>query len=262
MEQITVSVRNGMFSTRVLTGGSGRPLVFLHGAGGLRPDSPYLSDLAQHFTLYAPWHPGFGDSEGIDHIDDVHDLATYYQDLFDALGLQGPAVVGHSFGGMIAAEIAAHCSASVGRLVLSAPVGLWRDDAPVMDIFTMSPEETAAAAWHDPQGELAKRYTTAPEDPEQVAIATIDRTRALAAAGKFLWPIPDKGLKKRIHRIKAPTLIIWGASDKLVPAVYAQEFHSRIPGSTLLTVEQAGHMTPLEQQSQWVTAVREFVERS
>lgn len=260
MEQLTVSVRNGQFSTRLLRGGTGRPLVFLHGAGGLRPNAPYLDALAQHFTVYAPWHPGFGESEGLEHLDDVHDLATYYQDLFDALGLERPAVVGHSFGGMIAAEIAAHCDCTVSRLVLVAPVGLWRDDVPVLDIFTMTPQETAAVAWHDPQSALALQFSAMPEDPAQLAEAMIERTKSLAAAGKFLWPIPDKGLKKRIHRIKVPTLILWGESDKLVPVEYAEEFRSRIPHARVLLLQAASHMAPIEQCDQFVAAVRDFIE--
>src|SRR5581483_2731416 len=210
MHETMIDVRDGVFRTRCYTAGSGRPLVFLHGAGGLRPDAPYLDELAQHFTVYAPEHPGWGASTGLEHLDDVRDLATYYQDLFDALGLEGPAVVGHSLGGMIAAELAAQCAHAVSRLVLVSPVGLWRDDAPVADFFTMSPDETAQAVWHDPAGALARRYSALPQDPEQLAGVLFERSRALAAAGKFLWPIPDKGLRKRLHRIKAPTLIVWG----------------------------------------------------
>jgi pimeloyl-ACP methyl ester carboxylesterase len=259
VEAITVSVHNGMFSTHLLKGGTGKPLVFLHGAGGLRTDAPYLEALAQRYTVYAPWHPGFGESEGLEYLDDVHDLATYYLDLFETLGVEQPAVVGHSLGGMIAAEIAAQCSCAVSKLVLVAPVGLWRDDAPVLDIFTMTPKDMAAVSWHDPEGEIARRYTSIPEDPELLANMMIERTQSLSAAGKFLWPIPDKGLKKRIHRIKAPTLIIWGESDRLVPPLYAEEFRSRIPGSTVLIVKQAGHQPPLEQHSQFVSAVTDFV---
>ena len=261
MEESTVSVRDGMFTTHLLKGGTGQPLVYLHGSNGLRPGAPWVEALTQHFTVYAPWHPGWGQSEGLEHLDDVRDLATYYLDLFDALGLERPAVVGHSLGGMIAAEMAAQCSEAVGRLVLVAPIGLWRDDAPVADIFTMGPQETMQLAFHDPESPVAQQLAMMPEDPQQRAEMTVERMQSLAAAGKFMWPIPDKGLKKRIHRIKTPTLIIWGESDKLVPPVYAQEFHSRIPGSRLLMLPQAGHLAPLEKLSDFVTAVRDFVEQ-
>jgi pimeloyl-ACP methyl ester carboxylesterase len=239
-----------MFTTHLLKGGTGKPLVFLHGAGGLRPGAPWLEALAARYTVYAPWHPGFGRSEGLEHIDDVRDLATYYQDLFDALGLQSPPVVGHSLGGMIATEIAAQCSVAASQLVLVAPVGLWRDDAPLPDIFTMGPQETAQLAFADPEGPLAQQAMTMPEDQEQLAALMIDRIQSLAAAGKFLWPIPDKGL---------PTLILWGEADKLAPPVYAEEFHSRIPGSKLVMVPGAGHMLPLEKQDVFVQAVTDFV---
>jgi pimeloyl-ACP methyl ester carboxylesterase len=84
------------------------------------------------------------------------------------------------------------------------------------------------------------------------------RAQALAAAGKFLWPIPDKGLKKRIHRIKTPTLILWGESDKLVPTVYAHEFHERIPGSRLAIVPEAAHMLPVEQAERVADEILRF----
>jgi pimeloyl-ACP methyl ester carboxylesterase len=259
VEEITVAVRDGMFTTHLLKGGAGRPLVFLHPVNGPRPGTPWLEALTQRYTVYAPWHPGWGQSEGLEHIDDVHDLATYYYDLFDALGLERPAVLGHSFGGMVAAELAAHCAGAVGSLVLVAPIGLWRDDAPVADIFTMNPRELVEAAVADPEGEIARRLAVMPEDPQQVADLMVERAQSMAAAGKFMWPIPDKGLKKRIHRIKAPTLIIWGTQDRLVPPVYAEEFHTRIPGSKVVLIEGAGHLVPVEKPDDFLRAVTEFL---
>src|SRR5262249_30571489 len=83
MEEKMVPVRNGMFETKLRTDGSGAPLLFLHGAGGLRGWDPFLVELAQHFTVYAPAHPGFETSTGLDHIDDIIDMVVYYNDLLD-----------------------------------------------------------------------------------------------------------------------------------------------------------------------------------
>lgn len=259
METKTISVRDGRFLTRYLTAGEGPPLVYLHAAGGLQGPLPLFEKLAAHFTVYAPWHPGWGERpEDLDHVDDVIDLALYYQDLFEALGLDRPILVGHSFGGMVAAEVAALCSPCLSRLVLIAPIGLWRDDAPIPDIFTMGPQELASLLWHDLESPAAQQMLARPQSDEEAAAAMIARIQALAATGKFIWPIPDKGLKKRIHRITAPTLILWGESDTLVPTVYAHEFHDRIRGSRVQIIAKAAHMLPVEQADRVAEAIIEF----
>ena len=123
----TVSVRGGRFSVRVRQAGAGAPLVYLHGSPGPLANE-LLEPLAQRFTVYQPTHPGWGESTGLDHLDDIIDLALFYYDLFDALGLTSVNLVGHSLGGMLAAEIAALNGSYVRRLVLCAPIGIWLDD--------------------------------------------------------------------------------------------------------------------------------------
>ncbi|MBI4641453.1 MAG: alpha/beta hydrolase, partial [Candidatus Tectomicrobia bacterium] len=229
----TVSVRDGMFTTRVFVEGEGKPLLFLHGIGGMQGSAPFLEGLARHFQVYAPWHPGYGASEGIDHIDDVIDLAFYYHDLLDALQLENPHIVGHSIGGMIGAEVAALCPHAVDKLILVAPMGLWLDQHPVADFCSITREELTQAIWHDPESPIAKEMTPVPTTPEEELRLNLERAQAFSTSGKFLWPIPDKGLKKRIHRIKASTLLIWGESDRLVPPVYGEEFLKRIKRARL-----------------------------
>jgi pimeloyl-ACP methyl ester carboxylesterase len=259
LETKTVSIRDGMFTTSYLTAGRGRPLVFLHGAYGNQP-LPLFDALAEHFTVYAPWHPGWGaDSpDDIEKVDDVIDLALYYQDFFDALGLDRPVLVGHSLGGMLAAEVAALCSPCVSRLVLIAPIGLWREDAPIPDIFTMGPQALAPLVWADPESPMAQAMLAQPDSQEETARRMLERAQALAAAGKFIWPIPDKGLKKRIHRIKTPTLILWGEQDKLAAPVYAQDFQEKIRGSQLVMIPNGSHMVMLEQQDRVVDEIVRF----
>jgi pimeloyl-ACP methyl ester carboxylesterase len=248
MERKTISIRNGMFTTPYLVAGSGRPLVFLHGAYG-NQELPLFGTLAEHFTVYAPWHPGWAPEspDDLHHLDDVVDLALYYQDFFEALGLERPVLVGHSLGGMFAAETAALCSPCVSRLVLIAPIGLWRDDAPIPDIFTMGPQELAPLVWSDPASPMAQAMLAQPESQEEQNRRILERQQSLAAAGKFIWPIPDKGLKKRIHRIKTPTLLIWGEDDKLASPVYADDFRRGIPQAQLVTVRNASHLVLVEQ---------------
>lgn len=259
MDQQRVSVRDGRFQVRLFTAGSGRPVVFLHGADGLRIPHPFLDRLAAQFAVYAPEMPGFGESTGLDNLDDVIDLVIYHLDLLDALGLEQPVVIGHSLGGMVAAEMAALYPTRLRKLVEIAPVGFWLDDCPVPDIFSVTPAELPPLLWHDPEGAIAREWNKRPADrmaQRELAIQTLQNS---AAAGKFLWPLPDKGLKKRIHRITAPTLLVWGASDKVVAPVYAKIWLDKIPGSRLVTIPEAGHMLPVERPDALVGAIAEFI---
>jgi pimeloyl-ACP methyl ester carboxylesterase len=259
MIESLVSIRRGQFQTFVRSEGEGDPLLFLHGAGGLGGWPPFLADLARSFRVVAPEHPGFGRSEGLEHLDDVIDLALYYTEFVEAMGLEQPYIVGHSLGGMIAAEMAAIAPDLASKLVLVAPVGLWLDEHPVMDFFAATPEELATAIFHDPSSSLAQEFMTMPSDPNAHLEAVLERTKNLSAAGKFLWPIPDKGLRKRIHRIAAPTLLLWGASDRLVPPIYGGEFLKRIDGARLTVIKGASHMLPFEKADEFVEVVTEFL---
>lgn len=261
MEEKTVSIRNGMFETKLRTGGSGEPLLYLHGAGGLQAWDPFLAELAKSFAVYAPSHPGFESSTGIEHIDDIIDLVVYYNDFLDAIGMESAHVVGHSMGGMFAAELAAMSPERVNTLVLCNAVGLWIDEHPVADFFAVTPPELASMLWHDTESEMAKAMFAVPEDEQEQLEQFLLRSQHLATAGKFLWPIPDKGLKKRIHRIKAPTLIVWGQSDGLAPAVYAQEFQKRIPGAEVTILQRCAHMPMYEDTDGFVRAVTAFLTR-
>jgi pimeloyl-ACP methyl ester carboxylesterase len=257
VETQMVPVRDGIFNIEVQSAGHGEPLVFLHGGTGATW-RPFLDDLTQDFSVYQPSHPGFGASTGLEYLDDVVDMAVFYLDLFDALGLQSVNLLGSSLGGMFGAEIAALGGSYVRKLVLQAPVGLWRDDAMPPDLFTMTPDEIARATYFDAEASQARLPQPDPNDKQAMARATIERQKALQTTGKFIWPIWDKGLKKRIHRIKAPTLLVWGEADGLVPPVYGEEFKGRIPGSRLVVIPQAGHVPMFEQREAFVSLVREF----
>lgn len=245
---------------QVASKGSGEPLVYLHGAFGYRGWHPFLDALAEDFTVYAPVQPGFVDgAPGPNDIDDMLDLTLYHFDLLDALGLEAPNMVGHFLGGMIAAEMAALRPASVGKLVLAAPAGLWLDDDPGVDYFATPANELRNVLFADANSEAANYLMPEPKDDLERGTQIIERVRSLATVGKFLWPIPDKGLKKRMSRIKADTLVVVGEQDKIVPPSYGSEFASRISGATAQTIAGAGHMMMLEQAGEFAEAVRFFL---
>jgi pimeloyl-ACP methyl ester carboxylesterase len=263
-----VKAWNDQVDARVRVGGSGPPVVFIHGAYGLTWD-PFLDAVAESFTVYAPEHPGTtpGAPDAIKPIDTLWDLVLYYYELFDALELETPAVIGHSFGGMVAAEVAATNPARVSKLVLIDPVGLWRDDAPVRNWMATQLTDLPKYLFADTNSPVAQMMfagaqamaANGAEPNDAMVDMQVQMMWSLACTGKFVWPIPDKGLKKRLHRIAAPTLIIHGEQDGIVPVVYAEEFRSRIPNARVEMIDGAGHLPQIEQQAKVVELVRGFL---
>ena len=244
---------------RVLEGGSGTPVVFFHGAGGLLADNPFLDALAQRYAVFAPEWPGYGDSTGDDLLEDMLDFALHGWDLVDALGLRQPHLIGHSMGGMIAAEMACLAPRDLSRLVLVAPAGLWLDAHPIPDIFAMLPHEIADVLFVDPARGAALLTGGADlTDIEALKDFYIVTQRRLAMAGKILFPIPNRRLSKRLYRLGAPTLVLWGAGDRLIAPAYAAQWTSLIAGARAQTIDRAGHMLPWEQPEAFVEAVVKF----
>ena len=256
----TIPVWQGQVHMRVRSKGQGPALVFLHGPWGPTWD-PFLDELAGSFTVYAPEHPGTSPGRPDDAyaLDGFWDLVLCYDELLTGLGLSGAAFVGHSFGAMVACEIAAGCPRHVERLVLIDALGLWREDTPIPNWMLLPHGDLPGRVFHDADGEGARHMFGVPEDPEARVMARVGLQWAMGATGKFLWPIPDKGLKKRIHRVRAPTLVVWGKEDRIVPFVYAKEFARRIEGARVETIEQAGHAPHLERPDAVARLIREFL---
>jgi pimeloyl-ACP methyl ester carboxylesterase len=233
---------------RYLEGGEGPDLVFLHGAGGVTAEDPLLAELATSHRVYAPLIPGYGDSEEAPEIRDMLDFTLHTWDVVAALGLKDPILVGHSMGGMIAAEMAAVQPNDVSRLALIAPAGLWDDDHPIADLFSTMPYEMPALLFHDAEAGAAMltagRNVT---DPGFLQTYLVTNARQLGMAGRILFPIPERGLAGRLYRIKARTVIVWGDSDRLIPPVYAHAFKKGVARAELVSIPEAGHMITLEQ---------------
>jgi pimeloyl-ACP methyl ester carboxylesterase len=251
----------GRIETEVEVAGSGPPLVYLHGPWGLGPDRAFVARLAGGNTVYAPKHPGTsrGDPDSVHALEGWLDLMLYHGELLDQLELAAPAVVGHSFGALVAAEFAASSPRSVGRLVLIDPVGLWRDDLPVKNWMILNDKARRPSLFADPEGEAARRFFEVPSEPAERVDTLAQSIWAQACSGKFVWPIADRGFKNRAHRIAAPTLIVWGKADRIIAPAYAQEFAGRIAGARVELIDQAGHLPHLEQPEAVAKAVRGFL---
>ena len=241
---------------RYFEAGTGPDLVYLHGAGGVTVDDPFLKALAENHHVYAPLLPGYGDSEEAPELRDMLDITLHAWDVVDALGLRDPVLVGHSMGGMIAAEMAAVQPNDVTRLALIAPAGLWMDNHPIADLFATMPYEMPQLLFHDAAAGAA--ILTAGrnvEDPNFLQTYLVQNARQLGMAGRILFPIPERGLSQRLPRIKAKTVIVWGDSDRLIPPVYAHPFRKGIKGAELVSIPEAGHMVILEKTAAVVDAV-------
>jgi pimeloyl-ACP methyl ester carboxylesterase len=236
---------NARLAIDTLESGSGAPLLFLHGAGGLAWD-PYLDALAERRRVIAPFLPGTSRSSDISQVRDLWDLVLCYYDLLDALQIDRADVIGHSMGGMIACELAANDPSRVGRLVAIAPAGLFDMNDPMPDIFAMLPQELAERVLVDPKSPIAEMLGALPDNVDEQMEVLIQRLSTLNAAAKFLWPIPDKGLIRRLPRIKAPTLLIWGRQDGLIPVGYGSAFREAIAGARLEVLDGASHLVQLE----------------
>jgi pimeloyl-ACP methyl ester carboxylesterase len=246
----------------VLEAGDGAPLVFLHGAGGVPAWEGVLPLLAREYHVYAPLLPGFGRSTGLEYLEDQFDLFLHGFDVIDALGLERPYLVGESMGGWMAAEMAALRPQSVGRLALAAPIGLWRDESPVEDLFGHMVHEMVPLLFHDQRSPAAQRMLALTElfsDKDDRTEDQIEMLLALArgfrTAAKFLFPIPEHGLEHRLWRITAPTLVLWGEQDRFIAPCYADIFAEKIRRACITLVPEAGHLVGLERPEASARAV-------
>jgi pimeloyl-ACP methyl ester carboxylesterase len=245
---------------RVWEKGTGEPLGFLAGLGGLNAWTPFLDRLSETRRVIVPSLPGFpgaGPSHKL--LDSLTDWIAATLDLLEASGLDGCDLVGHSVGGMLAAECAAMSRPTVKRLVLIAPFGLFDEEEPVTDVWARRANEIPGLYSTKPDAFAAARLTPPKQQTSDEATQwLVVQTRASEAAARLVWPIGDLGLVKRLHRITQPTLLVWGAEDRIVPAGYAKRFAERISGPTeIRTVAGAGHAVDFDEAGVSAELVRD-----
>jgi pimeloyl-ACP methyl ester carboxylesterase len=254
----TLEIPNvGRFEVELWTQGTGAPVLYLHGFERHPGGAGFLQRLAENRTVYAPEQPGYGSSRGFENFHDVLDVALYYRELVESWGVEKIDVIGHSLGGMFAAELAAVAPHLVGKLVLVNAYGLWLDDEPTLDPFGAA-DAVKAAKWHGaPPKSEPTNFVPVPDDPAAPILFTAQN---LGSATKFMWPIADRGLRRRLPHVDAPTLVVHGTSDGLLPVSYAEEFVRLVPNAELALIQAAGHYPMVEQEDQFVTVVEKFLD--
>lgn len=235
--------------------GAGEPLLFLHGIQGINTWPRALDLLAERFEVIAPDHPGFGLSDDAERIDDISDLAYFYLDALDVLGLPPVHLVGQSIGGWAALDMAIRSSERLKSLTLVSAAGIRVKGVPRADTFICTHDELAhllfaGDAWADWHAEWS-----APELGD-----IYDRNRI--AAAKLSWQprLFDPKLEKWLHRVSVPTHIVWGQDDAVLPPAYATALQERIVGARITLLPDCGHLAHLERPDLFSAGVRAFIE--
>jgi len=223
-------------------GGSGEPLLFLHGAGGAPAILPFMEKLAARFDVLVPEHPGYGLSGEPGWLDNIHDEAYFYLDFLRALDLRNVTLVGNSMGGWIAMEMAVRDTSRLKSLVLVSPAGVAAPGVRPADIFLMSPEELVRHLFADQR--LAQARLAEPVTPESIDIGLKNRH----TTARLAWEprLHDPFLPKWLHRIDVPVKIVWGREDRILPAKIADELKRLMPQAQVHVLENVGHLPHAE----------------
>jgi pimeloyl-ACP methyl ester carboxylesterase len=235
-------------------GGSGPALLHLHDAGGAAVVPPFLEELAAHYEVLLPEHPGFGASDVPDWLDDIHDLAYFYLELLEALDLRDVTLIGASLGGWLALEIAVRNATRLRAMTLLAPAGIHVAGLPKGDLFLWDGEDRVRNLFHDQR--IADGILNTPATPADIdALARNTYTFTRLAWEPRLY---DRDLHKWLCRIRVPVQFVWGDRDKVLPVGYAAEFGRRIAGSRVDVIRDCGHLPHIEQPQQFLRLFGEF----
>ncbi|HEY0183526.1 MAG TPA: alpha/beta hydrolase [Rhodopila sp.] len=240
----------------VIRRGAGQPVVLLHGFQQIDPDARFLQALSRRAEVIAPSHPGFGRSGRPKDFETIYDVVNLYAAFLDALPYDKVTLIGFSFGGWLAAELAVRTCHNIERLVLVDTVGIKisdRETPDITDVFNTHPDEVKRRTWHV--------QANAPDFNAMSDEALIIRHRNWESLSLYAWHpyMYNPRLAFWLPRISVPTQVIWGASDRIVRPSYGEAFAERIPGARFAVIEQAGHQPEIEQPDAFVDHVTAFL---
>ena len=264
------TMRVGPFELEAIRIGVGKPILLIHGVNPIHKDAPFLAGLAAHGEVIAPSAPGFGGSPLPADFDTAYDLVNLYLSVLDSLPSDDVTVIGFSFGGWIAAELAVVNPKRLGRLILVDPVGVklgGREERDIVHFFNTDAVELNRRAWHDPsrrppgiyalgwQATITDRMT----DQEMISLARNWDSLCLYGWRPHMF---NPQLKHWLYRVSVPAQVIWGESDGIVTVDYGRAYAGLIPGAEFKVIPEAGHHPELEQPDEFLATVTEFLERT
>ncbi len=231
--------------------GEGEPLLFLHDYNGVNDWHKFQELLSSTYRVIAIELPGYGESERPEWLSKMDDVSFYLLDILDELMLENVHIIGHSLGGWLAADFASRYAEKVKSLILVDSMGLYRTDLKIPDIYMISNEE------HE-----NLRYFNLDNKAER-ELEFLELARAQAMTSRLAWSprFHDPKLKYRLHRINAPTLILWGKEDKILSPLYAEEFKKYIKHAQIAFIEESSHVPHLEQPESFVDIASAFLKQ-
>ncbi len=255
-EPTTTHIDINGHACRVWTKGTGPKIGWLAGFGGLPRWTPFLDKLAETRTVIAPSLPGTPGATGHTLLDTHLDWICAVRELILKSGLEGADLAGSSVGGSMAAEFAAMWPHKVRKLALIAPFGLYDETDPPADVWAQRPDDQPGILCANPRTWLD--YKAAPANANSVEWP-IEMVRATEVAARIFWPLGNTRLEKRLPTIIAPTLILWGEKDRLMPRSYADKIATGIKGPTKVqTIADAGHLAELDEPAATAQAILDF----
>lgn len=242
--------------SRVWSKGEGEPIAYLPGVGGLPKWIPFLDHLAAERRVIAPSLPGFPGAAGHDALDTHLDWLLATHDLLVAAGARGADLIACSISGALAADVAALWPELVNRLILIAPFGLFEASDPPADIWAQRPGHLNGLLCADVA--IYKELIAQPDDADAIEWK-VEQMRALEAGARFLFPTGNTGVRARLNRVTAKTLLVWGALDRVMPISYAERFRQRLPrGTELIQIPSAGHLAEIDAPAAVARAILDF----
>ncbi len=242
----------------VFSGGSGPPLLFLHGGGGFGTFDPTSGPIAQRRTVYAPSHPGFFGTPRPDWVYTVTDVAHFTLSLAQELGLSEYVLAGHSIGGWIAAEMAAMGGNGVKGLALINAAGIKPEHSEIAEVFMVSAATRLKLGFHDPAQVPNYEYLTRERTPEETAAEHSN----MEMLSRLSWKpyLHNPSLPHYLAKVNAPTLVVWGRNDAIIPLECGEMYRDAIPGASLAVIDDCGHSPQMEKPAEFNAAMTAFLD--
>lgn len=248
----------GGAKVHTLKGGTGEPLLLLHGAGGNTGWLKFAEALSDKYTVYYPSHPGYGQSDRPEWLESIQDMACFYSWYLETLNLEGIRTIGFSMGGWIAAELAVMCNHAISKLMLVGAAGVKPNEGEIADIFIISPAQVRDLMFHDPSQapEYQDVYGRELNPDEQM---TSDLNREMAVRLTWKPYMHDPRLTGLLGRLSIPSRMVWGREDRIVPVECGGIYQKAIKGSDLVVIDNCGHAPQVEKPDEFVKSALDFL---